>query len=127
MQRKKLILSVLLIFLFIFLYSCTIVEFSARDKKLMYDPDIKNYTIVGSFSITITEISLIFKLLVINQPGKELDDILKEQIVKYKGDAIINLKFIYHITAIQYVLMYITGGIFTPSSVTIEGDVIRYR
>gem|GEM_PF-1995386 len=127
MNKKKiaaLFLSILILFL---LYSCTIVEFSAKDNKLTYDPNIKNYTVVGSFSITITEVSFIYRLVYLNQPSKELEDILKEQIVKYKGDAVINLKLTYHITAIQYILSLITSGIFTPTSVTIEGDVIRYK
>ncbi len=62
-----------------------------------------------------------------NEPSKDLESILNEQIVKYKGDAVINLKLTYHITAIQYLLTYITGGILTPNSVTISGDVIRYK
>ena len=127
MKTKKIVILVICIILTVSLYSCTIVEFSARDKKLMYDPNIKNYTVVGSFSITITEVSFIYKLVTINNPGSELEDILKEQIVKYKGDAVINLKLTYHITLIQYILISITGKIFTPASVTIEGDVIRYR
>ncbi len=123
----KLIVLLSILFLLFMAYSCTYVEFSSKDSKLAYDPNVKNYIVVGSFSITITEVSFIYRLLIINEPSKELEDILKEQIVKYKGDAIINLKLTYHITAIQMILSYITGGIFTPNSVTISGDVIRYK
>lgn len=128
MQKNvRILICLSLIFLLFLLSSCTIVEFSSKDHKLSYDPNIKNYTVVGSFSVTITEIRLIYSLVVLNQPSKELQDILNEQIIKYKGDAVINLKLIYHFTFIQYLLASITGGILTPASVTIEGDVIRYR
>ncbi len=124
---KNILLAILIISLFLLLFSCTYVEFSSKDNKLAYDPNIRNYTVVGSFSITITEVSFIYRLVILNEPSKELEDILKEQIVKYKGDAVINLKLTYHFTALQFILNMLTDGLFTPNSVTISGDVIRYR
>lgn len=123
---KIVTLSVILL-LVLSIYSCTIVEFSAKDNKLTYDPNMRNYVVVGSFSVTITEVSFIYRLVILNQPSKELDSILKEQIIKYKGDAVINLKLTYHFTTIQLIINMITGGIITPNSVTVSGDVIRYR
>lgn len=117
----------IVLLLILSIYSCTIVEFSSKDSKLTYDPNIRNYVVIGSFSVTITEISFIYRLIILNQPSKELDSILKEQIIKYKGDAVINLKLTYHFTVVQLIINAITGGIVTPNSVTISGDVIRYR
>jgi len=124
---KKVAAFFVILLLIFMLFSCTYVEFSSKDGKLAYDPNIRKYEVVGSFSITITEVSFIYRLIMTNEPSKDLESILNEQIVKYKGDAVINLKLTYHITAIQYLLTYITGGILTPNSVTISGDVIRYK
>ncbi|HQM89978.1 MAG TPA: hypothetical protein PLI56_07565, partial [Exilispira sp.] len=87
----------------------------------------KPYYIVGSFDIRITEVSIIAKLFKLNQPGLYLEDIFIDQIRHYNGDAVINIQLEYHYTAVQLLFIYLTGSIFTPTSISVRGDVIRYK
>ncbi len=51
---KKVAAFFVILLLIFMLFSCTYVEFSSKDGKLAYGPNIRKYEVVGSFSITIT-------------------------------------------------------------------------
>jgi hypothetical protein len=125
-MKKKLLIFIFLIAA-IFLSSCTIVKFQTTDSKLMYQPNTRPYYIVGSFDIRITEVSIIAKLFKLNQPGLYLEEIFIDQIRRFNGDAVINIQLEYHYTALQIFFIYLTGAIFTPTSISVRGDVIKYK
>jgi hypothetical protein len=61
------------------------------------------------------------------QRGDSIEDLFEKELERYSADAIINLKIVYDYDAGQGFISFITFGIYNPRTITITGDVIKYK
>jgi hypothetical protein len=124
---KKILGIVIFIVILMAFTSCTTFRVEAKDGNLIFDPTRHQYRVVGHFDISASSPALIFGLLKLYEPSAEADKFLREQISKYQGDAVRNVNIKDNIEFLDMILYYFTIGIYSPSTVWISGDVIKYE
>jgi len=54
-------------------------------------------------------------------------DLVKKEIANKGGDRAINVKVVYTVNPLQYVLNWVTGQIWAPASIVVTGTVVKDR
>ena len=89
--------------------------------------EVPSYTVVKDFHVIIKDPHLISGLVPLGQPDQRIFSYIQDEITKLSGDAAINVELDYGFTLIDFLVTSITGGFFTPRTITISGTVVKYR
>lgn len=93
----------------------------------MYSKNIRDYEVVGKFFTKTKEVEIIWGLLDLSDPSKEVGEFIEKEITKYNGDAVNNLEFKYQVSLSDYIISLFTYNVVATRNVIIKGDVIKYK
>ena len=103
---------------------------SAEHKIEMTASGEKPYEVIKSFSIN-DKAAWIIGLIPVNLPAGDnntyLGTLLDQQVREADGDGAINVKIRAQNQFVDILLNAVTLGIYYPRTVTISGDIIKYR
>ena len=88
-------------------------------------PTEKPYDVVRHFSQETKGMYLAFDLATIREP--EVEKILNQELKAADGDAVINLQLKHQFSFVDGLIRVLTEPLFGTSTVTVEGDIIKYH
>lgn len=129
---KGLTLTLVALGLLIF-SGCTTIAFDgtkAEHKVEMTATGERQYEVVKSFTMN-DKAGWIIGIIPVNLPAGDnhtyLSTILDQQVREAGGDGIINLKIRAQQQFVDFLLQVVSFGVYVPRTVTISGDIIKYR
>jgi hypothetical protein len=92
--------------------------------------NLQNYTVIKDFKTTIIDPRLIgyntsWALASLSRPDKRIFDTIRSEINKVSGDAAIDVTISYGVTFIDVALNWLTGGLYSPRTITVSGTVVK--
>ncbi|MBI9108792.1 MAG: hypothetical protein JEZ04_18770 [Spirochaetales bacterium] len=120
--------SVILLVLFV-ITSCTTASFSG----LSVTKELESFKVVGQFerSVWVNEFfGISGGVNILNITSDAMDDVvfdaIQREILKFSGDAAINVSIRQEVGILESILNTITGTIYAPCNVVISGTIVKY-
>ena len=130
---RSILVSLLLLMSATLIGSCATINLDAttiQENSVSMNRSGAEYDVVSDFEIR-DKAAWVIGIVPVNRPAGDhhdyLANLLQSEIDKAGGDAVINVKIMAQNRAEDVLVNIVTLGIYVPRTVTITGQVVRYR